>query len=755
MLISPPFLQTRAANQTEQAWLDLIMPIGTAGTIHNTGLYPVSHAMNWHGGLHLIAPTDSAESQKVRAIADGTVLFCRKPAPIEDSPDHPLRYIGGWTHDGVVVIKHETEIGEGEEAKVTFYSVYMHLGEVESQIASGRKIYRKDPIGRGGQVYGHHHREIHFEIACDDINLKRLVGRSTSELDLSKDGRADAVFGDLHFYLPSGAQFYAACPAANISAPPVAPAHTSTDSLFVTLHYAAGEADGGGCGDATLCTRNLDGTVIGTAQREPDAEYNLYKTANKLAEAYPAASRPAPSAVYELIRFGRVINTANETLTPASMPHWRKVAYPGGAGWVNLNAEGVKKFSDADFPHWLGWTLVDDSSDANSRCDSATLRQWVTNGQPLGLSALHDRINAPEVQKKLSRAICKFPSEWDRSTIDSRYSWLKQSTEEIPEALGEDDYALFKAHAEALCFDCAELFKAQWCFSPKSFMEVFRRCGWLSLHELASTLPRHLFYTTSGNPRSAITTNNSIFCLSKTSAESRVFQHSIELNKVIRKYIGSSKNRLAIFLSQVLLETAQWRNPGGTKRLMHEWGFGQYSAANPATEHYSIFYGRGIMQLTWAGNYKAYGEYRQLANNQGGYTDRLNQNNPRISQTSQHYNANPNDGGVLFTWAPRYDPDLIAENAYAACDSGGFYWVSKSYSSGLNINRACDREYSAESVGLVNRLVNGGSNGYYERQAYTAYCMKILRDGLIELTEEIISPPAPKSRVNANLLRPV
>lgn len=187
---------------------------------------------------------------------------------------------------------------------------------------------------------------------------------------------------------------------------------------------------------------------------------------------------------------------------------------------------------------------------------------------------------------------------------------------------------------------------------------------------------------------------------------------------------------------------------------MHEWGFGQYSSANPATRYYTSFYGRGIMQLTWAGNYKIYGEYRALRNHTDPYVERLTPASPRITATSKHYSFNPDDGGQQFVWSPRYDPDIIGENAYAACDSGGFYWVSKPFSEGININRVSDREYDASNIHLVNRLVNGGSNGYYERMAYSAYILRTLTDSIDTSLTVSIQPPSPKSRVTANMQTP-
>lgn len=241
--------------------------------------------------------------------------------------------------------------------------------------------------------------------------------------------------------------------------------------------------------------------------------------------------------------------------------------------------------------------------------------------------------------------------------------------------------------------------------------------------------------------------------MTRARARAAVANHQTALNCCIRTYIGSNAQRRAIFLAQVMLETAQWRDLGGTRRLMHEWGFGAYSAPNPATQYYSAFYGRGIMQLTWAGNYKTYGEFRQLQDHAGAYVERIQNHVPRITATSQHYNAHPNDGGAQLQWAPRFDPDLVGEQAHEACDSGGFYWVSKPFSEGININRVADREYTEANIGFVNRLVNGGGNGYYERQAYTAFMMRALSDTTETATSVTLTPPVPKAVVVANMLR--
>ena len=202
MLISPPFLPPRAADQTEDQWLEAAMPGGEPGN----GAYPVSYNLGWHGGLHLTAPPrGNSGVELVRAIADGTVVYRRgsaePPAPPEENA--PLNY-RGRTSDGVVVIRHETEIGVATTGnaptRVVFFSIYMHLHTVRSTVQQGRRIYRKDELGQAGYIGGRPN-QIHFEIVCDDTNLRQLIGRVSGDVPLAGDGRSDAIFGELYFHL--------------------------------------------------------------------------------------------------------------------------------------------------------------------------------------------------------------------------------------------------------------------------------------------------------------------------------------------------------------------------------------------------------------------------------------------------------------------------------------------------------------------------------------------------------------------------
>lgn len=211
MLISAPFL--RAVLQAEDAESNAYWSLGEKT---GKGAFPVSHQFGWHGGVHLVAPGSPQNPEPVRAIADGVVVYARasdKPKPAIDSAtpsNDPLRYYKGWTSNGVLVLKHDTEIGEG--VSVTFYSIYQHLHTLEKNagtklaLNTGDKVYRKEAIAQAGYIYGEPHR-IHFEIVADKANVERLLGRSKGELK-SIEGRRDCVWGDIHFVLPANTPLY-------------------------------------------------------------------------------------------------------------------------------------------------------------------------------------------------------------------------------------------------------------------------------------------------------------------------------------------------------------------------------------------------------------------------------------------------------------------------------------------------------------------------------------------------------------------
>jgi murein DD-endopeptidase MepM/ murein hydrolase activator NlpD len=119
------------------------------------GAFPLSFNLGWHGGAHLTAPMNRETAEPVRSIADGIIVFKRSPTQRNNDDKRPLNYREGWTDDGCVVIRHQTDIGVGNDAsKIIFFSIYMHLSTVAAQIRTGAKVRRKDILGQAGQIYG-------------------------------------------------------------------------------------------------------------------------------------------------------------------------------------------------------------------------------------------------------------------------------------------------------------------------------------------------------------------------------------------------------------------------------------------------------------------------------------------------------------------------------------------------------------------------------------------------------------------------
>lgn len=692
MLLSPPFIPDPQPNESDDQFLDRAMTDAAAGD----GGYPVSYEVNWHGGLHLNAPSGAHGPLPVRAIADGTVSFVRQPTAKSNDPQHPLNYGGQWTDDGCVAIRHETDIGMNLSTRqltsVVFYSIYMHLKAIEPTIAQNGRVFRKDRLGRAGAIEGKANR-VHFEIICDDDNVQRLTGRKDPYLLPGSDGRTDVVYGAIWFFLPVNTKFFSTDRDPRTQKPmdpPLQTIHETDEGMFVRMRFERGSA--------YLQNHHLDARPLGNEVRELAYEYSLYTNAM---EQFPNS----PSAGYELFRFGRIIGP--DPLDPPDGANWHRVDSPAGTGWVNLNAPGVTKFSDADFPSWdKWWVLVDGSAGPDSRCQELPVLNLLDINHDLSASPeeAQQALNTPDVQQKLARKVCKFPTEWDASTLDARYGWLKAGN---PARLSAPQFDRFKAHASSLCFwQQANLGirGAPWHFQPKQFVGHFRKCSWLSEGEFAQCIPRKV-------TRLHDTTPHTYTKVSWAVAQQRSQTWVTHINVSLRKYrISATTSRLLHFLAQAVLECDYC---GSVKE-----GGGENYWYNP-------YYGRGLIQITTLPNYQVYGNYRRFT-----------------------IHLSPPSKFADLGWDP---DDLIAQddthfNAPNCADSAAFYWTCSSITAtGENgIHISDDAGLNVTDIVHASRLTNGNVpiralNGLDERIGNFVYLKYVLLDLLRpdSLTEQV------------------
>ncbi|MFC4519839.1 hypothetical protein [Cupriavidus pinatubonensis] len=782
MIISPPFLPQNGLTSTDPAKDDPMMDAVDQFELGHHGVYPIAFDRRWHCGTHL-APTEQTE--RVRAIADGEVIAYRvSQKAISDGQTKRDGSPDLNSNNGFVLLKHKTETGEGRT--ITFYSLYMHLLDINNQqriapqptnppavgtssalpawllsptdgvqAGGGKKVYRKDMLGYWGHCHGQPH--LHFEIFMTEEDFRAWFSQAGHTVQLGEKNLTTPVskdyWGHSYFVIPGGEAIVSVPPGQDRSPyfPPLrAGALGAQNKLYVEAYFHKGQR-------YTRSWIEKDGkleALTAAPVRDPyvDYEYKLYQRATNL---YPKC----PSAGYELLRFGRVLNTELPTLSLAESRTWIAVTYDatGAQGYIDVSQDAIKKLSDADFPFFMGWQKIEEANTPFSQdglCDFDELRKIVDLVEESETPEQRreaeykqeDQLTAyvygnDAVRRQLRGFVCHAPSEWDASGNDARYARLNSpdgffGKRKNFDPHGYEDFIRFLRQLQFLEQTPLGAGRKFWFFHPLAFIRHFRKCGWIGSHEISQIMPAKSWLTQSGQRRTPLSK-----LLSASDVITRVTPHLSSLNVAIRKYsIGFPADRLALFLAQTYIETDRWNT-------LREYGKGASNPSIPMAQYYEAFYGRGIMQLTWAENYDAYGKFTALPNNQGPY-----EGESRITQSSVHYWSDPTIRdkktyqiigikGVPKIWAPFYNPELIAKSSSYACDSGGFFWVWKHYDGSRNINRVADSGFTGSGVDKINKLVNGGSFGYFERFLFSWYTRNIFTDWIPSSNELSLETP--------------
>ena len=641
MVISPPFLPSPVAGESESDWFDraMVQPRGLAENVQAPkGSFPISAGLMWHNGLHWVAPHEKGVFGLVRAVADAEVVFVHQPGERSTAADHAQHYNAGgeprWTDNGCVVLRHTTDIGaaRGVATRFTYFSLTMHLKAIEPTLKVGSKVYRKDPIGKAGTIYDDQ-ANIHFEICCNEAELKKLIGRDPAWIELEKepaptaDGRTDCVYGDILIYLPGTTAIDYRKPTEPLR-PPLGTHRMLDKPQWVVMRY--------GKGQLTLRSLDLLGQPIGVPVEVEGAEYDLYKTACEChAKVYRPDGKSSPSGWYELLRFGR--NLGPDPL-PYDAAHWQHIHTAQGLLWADLNTAGSYKFSDADFRTVMGWKCIDDDRDlTDQRAQSNEISRLLQNPTPFHPDRdkpnhKHDRLGLPEVQAKLKHVICRFPTEWDRTTIVQRHRWLKDPKHTAKPLEGQA-WDRFVAHCEAMSFtDLPQEFKdAMWRINPRTFIETMRKCSWLSKAELMQLVPEFVI-----RGKGAGMAGPFVYEQPGKLAGGLMATHGQHLNAAMRKFGVVGQKRLAAFIGNSIQETSWWSD-------LDEKGGNSL--------RYTPWYGRGFLQLT-----NPNGKFSNDSN-YGKYFQFRGRSLPGASDKT------------LENWR-----DLISKDSFDASNSAGAYW---------------------------------------------------------------------------------
>ncbi|EOW6772976.1 DUF3289 family protein [Cronobacter muytjensii] len=388
-----------------------------------TRSYPVNPVGAWHGGIH-ITHTDvsGAQANPIRAIADGTIAYARPPS--ENKNKKPLAY-NGATDDGCVLIRHQILVGD-DPVEFVFYSLTMHMKQVRSDILSniGKFIKREQVLGTSGVVDGKN--AFHFQICCEQKMLDILCGRIHGGINVAYPGRLKPVYGKEYYYFPAGTPVYGDIPKGFVCPPTI----FTTENLYII---------------------NSGGDTK-TLRKKNNGSYDFLGSAVV-----------AVNYISETSGFNSIKNVRGYS-------KWVKVAIPEGSGWVDVCTDNIMTYSEAELPDWAGWSLIDDDASSDSQCNSKIIKKLYAEIQSYGTKDL------------LTHAICRFPFEWDFSTFDERFSWVKTKTEQLPEPLTDDDYNEFKEHIKSLCFFDKlpaevqkELSGQIWHFEPRIFITQIQK----------------------------------------------------------------------------------------------------------------------------------------------------------------------------------------------------------------------------------------------------------------------------------------
>ncbi|SAL80527.1 hypothetical protein AWB71_06141 [Caballeronia peredens] len=670
---------------------------------------------------------------------------------------------------GFVLLKHMTETGEGRT--LTFYSLYMHLLDLnsyQSMSADGKllpeflrmpspggdlepapaqsgnsnlKVRRKDVIGWIGGCHGQRH--LHFEIFMTKSDHDAYFGRTQLGHPTASMATSSDCWGHTHFMIPGGKSFKRLPDGADSHGKlngitfDVLQAGQNAGQLFVEMFFHKGSKYTNVWAVASDGKRTL---LTPTPVKEADYEYNMYKRATAL---YSACA----SDGYELLRFGRILSTPVTLNTPVARATWMRVTFAAGQeGYIDVSDDTILKLSDADFSTFMGWQKITEGNtpfSADGLCDIDALKKIlkdVKDHQTPQDAALKQEYKKEDVlaeyiksnasvREQLRGVICEAPSEWDCSHNEERYRKLKDEGEFYH---GDDKgYAAFMTLLKSFQFwDKTGLDAGQklWFFHPLAFVRHFRKCGWLTLRDQTQLLPRKSITDAGGQISWALSNRRFSEGANPEGGSSPSGLHRA-LNHTFQKYGFQGSLRKAHFFGQIFKETGALRSTvengdANYFRKMYE-NYTEEDAAHDFDHKHEWLKNLGFLKNRDRVTYIAQrpGEVHRKA---------VAGENVQLGDGARFCGR----GLIHLTWRKGYreygeyraknfttdpNPLLLQSDAESAADSAGYFWVK------TNINRQADHGANDTDVKACFGKV-GGAGGLAARQQFFRYANFILGD---------------------------
>ncbi|WP_218188788.1 hypothetical protein, partial [Pseudomonas sp. AU11447] len=325
------------------------------------------------------------------------------------------------------------------------------------------------------------------------------------------------------------------------------------------------------------------------------------------------------------------------------------------------------------------------------------------------------RLEDAENQRKLKHLICKFPTEWAREDFEVRYGWLKRVADGGP--MPEGDFLKLEKHHQALAFweeaGLEGIESKHWHFPPNKFIYIYRKCGWLNSQELAQCIPRFVVEQTASQGQTIYPRSKIVWA----TALSRADRFKVVTNKIFRKYIiSSSKLRMCYFLANSIQETTY---------------LSRTSEGGGPTLSYAPWYGRGMMQLTWEGNYKLYTEFR-TGHQTPIFRSELESNLSHASESAGFYWVSAAKGPNLAICLSRFadnTPVLVRQTLQNICTN--YDYTNKV----CLVSPSSTEHYTCQQLEVVARGVNTGNpnstgtvNGLIPRRVVFSNCLLVLTE---------------------------